>query len=493
MKPAQWTLALVVLVVMVFLVTFAMNYVSGPTDPGSGKPTGDGKEKQAASLAQLTFPVRAYPDTKQPGAAASIDWEHRKPGHQDFWFVNDNPEAVRFGLDHKNCTCTGVQVLLLQDPQRYQKRKDEVEKAATAAAEAVRAVAAGTGLSPLPLVPAVPAPAEPAAKDPELAEMAAAAKKLSLEGPTDEVTVPPGGAGWVRVLWTGEKAGPQNLKATLWFGARGAGSTAVLLVNANFLPPLRIPENELVAKEVRSPLPLASLPYKDSFLVWSSTRPSFELAAQVIKTDGRLASDPFTIGKPERLSAQECQALEKDLGYADAGKVLCAYRVPLTIHKQSADGKTAIDLGPLRRQLEFSIVGDPDVEPVRPVFMATIQGDVQVGNGREIGRVDLGPFNRDVGSKKVDLVLSTTRPGVTLTIDRQRTSSFLTAHLSEPEEAPGGRRIWKLTVSVEPNKASGRFRREDDPTYQDSAVYVNTTGVETRSIRIPVSGEAIDR
>jgi hypothetical protein len=84
--------------------------------------------------------------------------------------------------------------------------------------------------------------------------------------------------------------------------------------------------------------------------------------------------------------------------------------------------------------------------------------------------------------------------GLKLEIDREHTSKFLEVKLEGPQSFPTGRQSWKLNVRVPPGKVHGSFPRQDDPLYRDSAVYVKMIdGQQTRSLRIPVQGEATDR
>jgi hypothetical protein len=479
MKPAQWLLALVVLVVMVFLITFAMNYVGDSGDNKSN--TNDGKTP--VSYALLKFQDRKHPTDGAP----PMYLEYQQTGFDDFWFENNNTDAVKVGVEWKNCTCAGVELFVVPDWERWKERKQQVDAVA-------KTGQVGIGLlNPLAVVPEV--------KDPELAKLEAAAKPIALPEKTDSVTVPPGAVGWVRIRWTGDK-GPKLLTAKLWFGAPGAGQLD-LETRVHFLPPLRVVASDVEpGKMPGHPLALTNLPYRDEFICWSSTRSDFEVETKVLTQAGHPTDDPFTVGKPERLTREKCADLEKNLkdeGKMAEGEVKCAWRVPIVLRDQGPGGKAAIDLGPMRRRVELSIKDDPDAGPLEVKFMAVIKGDVEVvqPGGRTPGRLDLGPFTRLGGSKTEMVQLSTTVPGVTLAVDTERTSSFLEAKLPEKPEMNGGRITWNMQVRVPPDKASGNIPRDDDPAYQDSAVYVKVipppaAGGPPRSIRIPVMGSAND-
>src|SRR6516225_4407805 len=105
MKPAQTALLLVILVGMVFGVTFvAMYNRQEPAAPAKPPP-----DAGAGSSARLSFAALAYP--KQPVPPDPVDrqrvaGEFGVTGHADFWFVNETDEDVRVGLYTKNCKCS---------------------------------------------------------------------------------------------------------------------------------------------------------------------------------------------------------------------------------------------------------------------------------------------------------------------------------------------------------------------------------------------------
>src|SRR5579871_690880 len=110
MKTSQWIAALVALMVVVFLVTFFTNFV--------GKSSSVDEDVSATEdLPTLTFFERTYP---YRGAFDNGEQEHRRPGHQDYWFVNNNDEPVRVGAVSKSCKCQGVEVYVL--PEGYRPR-----------------------------------------------------------------------------------------------------------------------------------------------------------------------------------------------------------------------------------------------------------------------------------------------------------------------------------------------------------------------------------
>src|SRR5688500_15264134 len=109
MKPTQVVLLLVILVAMIFGVTFAMMYLRDKDqvpDPNQNVGSSEDKKtgKEGANL-QLTFRSTRYPE-EVADLSKRIVSEYGKYNHHDFWFSNDHDAEVKIGLNTKNCTCT---------------------------------------------------------------------------------------------------------------------------------------------------------------------------------------------------------------------------------------------------------------------------------------------------------------------------------------------------------------------------------------------------
>src|SRR4051794_35928862 len=105
MKQTQWTIAIVVLAVMVFVVTFAMNYLGSTTDSGGG---GIKPEPEPGGTLQFT-------ETSFPPQGVALEREVHSTGHYDFWFTNPTDKPVTVGLEAKGCTCTSVEAFLMPE------------------------------------------------------------------------------------------------------------------------------------------------------------------------------------------------------------------------------------------------------------------------------------------------------------------------------------------------------------------------------------------
>jgi hypothetical protein len=205
-------------------------------------------------------------------------------------------------------------------------------------------------------------------------------------------------------------------------------------------------------------------------------------------------ADPFEVSAPERLSPEETLELERENNPAKAvpgeksyGRVLCAYRIRVSLREVARDGKTPFDIGPFYRRVTIS---DPDIpgEPKQVIVQGLVRGIVEIGND---GEINFTTFRSSQG-KKVTLSLQSTVPGLTLSFDEKRTSKFLVVNLRKADATIDGQQSWTLDVSVPPDKVFGTFPRPDHPLYEDSAVYLKASspGKPDRAIRISVQGTA---
>ncbi len=469
MKTSQWIAALVALVGVVFFVTFSINYIGQTTATEE-----ETSKTEAGDMPTLNFPFRQYPLEIGNGLVyGAVEAEFRKPGYQDFWFANESDERIRVGLEKKSCKCQKVEIFIMHD-----------------------------GYTP---PPARPVPPQSAAlvigslgldgymgllnelmMNRNLANEAESRFELDPNVPGSEGSVPPHRMGWVRMHWSGEKSGPLNLTAKLWMQHPDSGLTVDLERRANFLVPvLVIPDDRLVGT-----LRPDDLPRTLSFVVWSSTRPSFKITkVDVVRPAGLPPSaDAFVVGKPEFLSPAGCAAAEQETRKFGA-RVLSGYRIPVTLLRTAPDGKTPFDLGNFRRTVEVHT--DASEKPLPVAFKGTVKGDVQVYGTDESGAINFGSFRRGSEPERAVTIRSEV-PGVELDLDKTRVPEYLRATLTEEPTLGGGGKAWKLLLRALPG-AYGAFPRDDDPAYRDSAVYVRTAGPAPQSLRVAVKGDAVDR
>jgi hypothetical protein len=464
MKTSQWIGALAALVAVIFLSTFAINYI-GPTK-SDGPTTTSGED-----VATLEFLHTAYPNLSGGVMVGSLDCEHNKPGHQDYFFRNPNEEPVKFGAVSKSCKCQGVDVYLL--PEGYTPRPG-----ITPPNPAVAGAVGGLGRA------AAATLTRRGESEEELEAKAVSHTALNPDDPRTEITVPPHRIGWVRMKWTGEKAGAQLLTIKLWIHHPGSGLDVNLERRANFLEPILVAETEQRVGNLRP----GDLPKEFSFLVTSATRKSFKITrAQAVRAASLPAeSDAFVVGEPVPLSPEECIKATREI---KQWLVQSGYRIPVTLRKVAPDGKTPFEVGRFRRRVE--VTTDAFDKPVSMTYLGTVQGDFQVTGVDESGGVNFGPFRR--GSQQPRRV--TVRgggPGMKLELDKRRIPEYLEAKLTEQPPGPGSlSRSWELEIKILPS-AYGSFPRDDDPVYQDSAIYLRPVGQSQQSYRVEVRGDATD-
>jgi hypothetical protein len=428
---------------------------------------GEGAPSTEEDAPALTFFEHVYPrPAGRRDRWEETELEHRRPGYQDYWFENRNDVPVRLGGVSKSCKCQSIEVYVL--PAGYTTPRAAGESPAGAAVGPLGSAALGAGPGPAP----VPVAA------------AESVVVLNPEAADGEATVPPRRLGWVRMKWTGEKSGRQNLAAKLWLSNPKSGPTVTLERRATFVEPVTVTANDFLAGHLR----VGDLPVQFAFAVWSATRDEFIItrAAAVRATGGAAAADPFEVGQPVALTAGEREQLRKEFGPA---RVRCGYRIPVTVRRVAADGKTLIEQGSFSRRVE--VATDVSERPIVVTYRGFADGELQVDGLNDAGEVVFGTFRRDEGPSR-SVSVRGVRANLKLEVDAARLPEFLRAMLTEEPAAAGPARSWRLDLRVLP-VAYGPFPRDDDPVYRDSAVYVRTTGPSPQAVRIAVRGDAIDR
>jgi hypothetical protein len=470
MKQSQWIVAAVILAVVVFVFTFMMNFVGGPaTVGGRSNPSTRGTARELNFLGSLTVPA-----PHQPGQPVTpLEVEKTLANYHDFWFRNETDTALPIGLRRKSCRCAGVEVFVLPAGRLPQE---------TAAATTL----AVAGQSPLAGVCAHVLALEGARKDVPGTDLMERSESVSVEA---------GREGWLRLRWKGERVGPQELTALLWMDTVEPRKEASLSVRAYFNDPLRS----------RATLPLGYL--RDEVLAkgftrylycWSSTRPAFRLEAKLLTLRGNPASNPFEVGTPVPLTAAELVALERENNKMEGvtpgditfGRVLCGYKVPLTLRAVAADGKTPFEVGPFVRRVSLKSP-DIDDEPRVVLVSGQVRGLVELGADDSSGDVRFPTFASRHGARET-VQLRSEVPGLKLEVDRARLPEFLKATLTGPHKVGESRQGWSLKIEVLPGKVTGAFPRTGDPVLEDSAVYLRALAPNQppRPIRIGVSGSA---
>ena len=260
MKSAHWFVLLVSAAVLVFVATFAANYLGGRR--------GKKNAPTIAAQAKLTF-ADAATDFPESGPPAEL--EFGTPQSHDFWFKNENAQDLPVGVFTKTCQCTNVLLWIAPPDWKAIPNADGQEKAAK--------------------------------------ELDTAAKPTELKDKeSTSVTVPAGAVGMVRLTWKGDRVGRKDLSATLWMGEKGPGLNQVFNIRTYFIGPLRtVPETD-AGDDIRP----EKLPYTVTIKCWSSTRPQFTMKAELVHGRLKEKSNPFVVGKPVAMTEDDLAKLRKD-------------------------------------------------------------------------------------------------------------------------------------------------------------------------------------
>lgn len=450
MKPTQTVVLLLILVVMVFAVTFASMYVQPVKKSGPSADAAKGGGEGAAL--RLTFASTHYPerDPNYTGENSPVVSEYGSMAHHDFWFENANDEAVRVGLVKKGCTCSDARVFIA--PADWSREL---------AAVALQRVGGRFGLlSRMVRLGSIPALANPGPLRP-------------LTEGEEGATVPPRGVGFVRLRWEGRATSPraQILSAKLWMQSAASGPAVDLQVGAGLLDPIQLD---------RTSLSVGLLAPGDSATgvvrCWSATRTDFGL-------DIRFPGAPFVACVKEPLRDEDYRVLREQYKIT----VVSGYRITVTVRERTEDGKRRSDEGPFKHTITLlpALSGTRPVEPLAVTLNGNVRGDISV-TGAENG-IHLAPFAVRAGTRYTAR-LTTDRAGLGLTLDRH--PPFIKVRLKKLATAEAGGK-WELQLAIEPNTVSGTFPRTDRKDYRDTAIYLKIEGQEGRRMRIPVSGEAV--
>lgn len=461
--------ALAVMAVMVGAITVAMQYI------GDNTSVKDVVEK-AASKASLTFGAKRYPQDEF-GEKALVT-EQNQSGYHDFWFYNDSGQDVPVGMVGKSCKCTQVEISLAPESAKW-------HLAAIAAARLLQR-------APYRLVDLPTAAAtyqyERVYPDPAIPEEGVSTTKL--ETLENAVVVPPGAIGWVRMRWRGEskEQRPERrpLNTELWMGDKTGSNSVRLDVGVMISDPVIVnKELDAGSMDIRE----LDKGKKEWIVCYSATRPKFSVKALRANSGAaKPEADPLELGEPIPLSSADLSRIGQTKALHMVS-ILSGYRIPVTLHAVSADGKQPFQLGHFRRIVKL-VFDDDRIDPIEVEVSGVVEGNVIVGDGKDHGLINFGTFKSSTG-RSSSITLQSDVPNLELELDEKHLPKFLKVQLpSKPRIMPGGHRLWRMQVEVVKNAAHGSFPNAEDPDYRDCAIYVKTKETPGRSIRIPVIGTA---
>jgi hypothetical protein len=482
MSRTQWIVIAASLAVIVFVVTFAMNYLGGRQTNEVGPSAG-------TSVIDVT--LLTAQEAPVPWLAYAQEGEEKEPNHRDYWLANLNSQGIKIGLTRRGCQCSAVEVSF--PPSAHQAR--------------LWAATVGGGSSgPLGALTSFCS---------TLGGMQnwQGIDTYELKEKAESAPVPSGAMGWLRLRWKHDKSTRQHLDATIWVDNPKTGKTSTLGVRVVTYEPMRMVAVAFDGMRRSDNVSLGLLRDEDLekdkdkgvtryIYCWSSTRDHFKLQARRAGPRGPEESDPFVVGPPERLTKEEMVQLMKEnnsnpdpaivMDMGQYGPVRSGYKVPVHLKALSEDKSTPFEVGLFYRAVALS---SPDVpgEPKILVFTGRVLGVVDIGSDYQGAEINFRAFASKFGARE-KMPLQSTVPGLKLRFDRQRTPKFLNAKLSEPVKGADNRQSWTLQVEAIKGQVRGPFPRRGDQLYQDSAVYLQALepGRPPRSIRIPTVGTATE-
>jgi hypothetical protein len=466
MKTVQHAVTLLVVVGLVFGVAFFWQYLSGPAVGG--------KSETGPKTSLVTGPEKPLLFAGARGNSVIVEWQPKSAGdfelhttgHHDFWFVNPHDAAVKLWVKGVNCKCARIEGCTLSAETARQFRRWQF----------------ASGLFPvLQAHNGLPTVLSQLIVD-ETATRAALGLNLNWEGllvdkkDNTSLVVPPQGAGIVRVFWEAKEVGLKRVTAELHTQPQSGGPSPITKVELEVPtklvdavrcdPPLAVQLGDLGGRESREAV----------IWCWSSAYAAFNATARVLNRDRQpdscfvCAVRPMTEAERENLAGR----LES--------RVLCGYRIGVTVHERVTD-RQMLELGPFMRRLQ--VVTDLMPEPTGPLLQGVVRGEVQVGTPDDGDRIDLKSFPAERGTQKE--VPVATEPGSDLLTgpkDIEWSPDFLEVQLVPRQPAKDGSgSVWALRVKVPPGRAFG-------PLPATSAVYLQLRGNPPRRILIPVQGNA---
>lgn len=461
MKNWGWIVAGLALVILVFAMSFVAQF---NPESGKGQVSTVAPSAQEPRALEPRFVTRQVPD----GESDPLPQEQFNPGFQDFWFTNPHPEPIRFGLEGKKCTCTGVTVFVVPTDHPWWK-----------------AEGAGFMKNGEPQVDDL----QKQWKTPVVAKLADSISGVELLGRLESTVPPainlaPGQAGFVRMGWKNEKIQRDVMSATLWLG-RPENRDHIRLEAAIHTHPVLYMLDDFIDMGTLNATDRGQASSKLTIVL--PTRDKLPLKASILNPS---AVERIVLGEATPVTGEGLGTLRKDVRVP----IKAAYTIPIKATWKAA-GEAYPEIGPFIKRIEVS-TDEPGVNtqaqrstPIRVV--GKVEGDIEVVGTNERGHVLLNRFERQEGSK-AEAALESKEAGLILNIDRQRTASFLDAEIDKSPRSAGDRFRWRLLVKIGPGKVSGEFPRglDPNPAYRDSAIYVTINGQASRTVRIPVEGRA---
>ncbi|MCI0683697.1 MAG: hypothetical protein L0Y71_16445 [Gemmataceae bacterium] len=291
------------------------------------------------------------------------------------------------------------------------------------------------------------------------------------------VALPPGRA-ILRVVWVNRRAAGDNLNlaTTVWARSGSQSQYFQLRIDAVSTHPLRT-KRDRANVGFLGPGGVV----KARFLLWSPTRDHVKFTL-----DDRSNDKLFKIDVQQR-DPDACAELQAQLRRDDIMTVVrAAWDVTVTIH-ENKDG-AQLDQGYFVRAIGYELQDAADEIPPLVITGVVRSDDIAVGAEEDQGKINL-KFDARQGTTKRILVMTNRNIELDPQDVRVQPAAIrvkLTEKPAAGAAASAGKRKWELEVHVPPNLLFGTIAEE-------SAVTLRTKGKSPRSIRIPLTGHAVQR
>jgi len=454
--------SIAVLAVIVGAV-FGLTFLTQNTRTPAEKPT----EAVAATGSISGSPLRIAEKTAEwdkDDLQYAAEFERGTRGHYDFWAANPHPVPVNVALMTASCVCTEVQVGVIPPAEWAAWRKRNEDLAAINLAVGLMGAPnlcgalANNGLGGKvqwttlhrrdrdAASPGANVPSADPASGPQLAI--------------------------IRMNWDGKDPNAVRLTADVQHRVGTQAEFTHFEVRTMIVPPAMVSTamlnfGELGFNERREVM----------LYCWSATRDQFSLTIEDLSHDPCIEAGP-----PRLLTPEERITVARTLratGQVPPTKIRSGYAVPIVIYERR--GNAQLDLGPFSRKLFLKTDAIP--EPSIVTLQGMVRGTIDIGQGADIDRVNLGAFRADRPHDAT--VIVTAKEANTQLRFRDVKPSYLKVTLTEMP-GPLGFKQWKLHVDVDANTVSGILP-------SDSAIYLETVTNPPRAIRIPVIGNGTVR
>ncbi|HVK15005.1 MAG TPA: hypothetical protein VM597_40070 [Gemmataceae bacterium] len=480
-------LPILVVVAVVFGITFVRMYTSPEEGESGSTPVNPGKTGVATESALKFHTLRASPPNPavlaKPEGARFLHLKYWDPQLEigaaaayAYWAENKHDQQVRLRAFGVGCQCTGL-------------------SAAVVPPDLFREYLQTSALAGSPLCPA-------AAPVTAIAHAALHAKldfvPLLKDGQGESIWVPPADpkAGpqqvIVKMLWTGkDPVGPKaNIIATLFAGIAGQTETkAELIADA-----VVVHAFDLFHREGADWKPVAELRVgelkrnavaRQTFYCLTTTRPTLVLSGELDPPDPCITVTGPTPATPEELRDFAAFTARQEKPYPE---VKAMFRFDVTVRERletEADGKREtrfLDLGPLDRKL---VVKGIEAGSATLAVRGLTVGEVSILQGAADGRIELGNSFAASQDRTVDVLMVGEKPDVDLSLVSGETNTRILKVDLTPLGTVGGKKQWRLRVTVPKGTLYSAVP-------EGTAVVLTTGGPTPRKLRIPVRGAAYD-